>query len=663
MPEQLNSTTWRLDAPDALEVIVGDEKMQTAEPRIKVKKWDNESNLSMGWDESTAGMGVVEDSGELRFTKGNISAHIYTISEPTLKPITRIRRVLAGNELTASQATSEYELFNQVNESGTFHLAHYVVTEPSLALFDKLPASVHLTVDKDGYAKDYDYKDKSAYHPDDIPLSQGDVKVCRFYTPYVPVVNPYYMDGGIHNIDMQYNNGEITGVSSTLMDAIQLVLLDEYGIETTRHGMRAKLYFAHNGRTVKFFSAQEEGKGCYSYLNISSSYNKAYDFYRPDVEKDIRDQYAYGLQFAFPQIGHELIAEIMQKFASLIGVPLEDIPYTEQEQAKWSTIDTLHQTDEWTLYGKRRDANYFFMPPRHGAEMLFEFAAKPFTNLLRLSFSAPKSAVAYIQGEQGLSEYLKGSHRPDDIVNSIAIYNPSSVQSPSLGSKYETGKIGHIYRPFATDANGLSVWCDFVEVLGKDDGSKIDLTQGLTVEMPQWFLDEAVYPVRLDPIFGYDTAGASNVQIANIIVGTVQNGIHGDVTTLHMYAQIPGGDTSIAGGLYDEAAGGLIAESVESADSDGAMWYDLAVISQTEVYAGTNYILSMWSTTGLYGGAAIYYDSTSGKSSRDKAETYSAGNWPDPITWDNIVADRQYSMYATTVAPATSFPDSNVQIF
>src|SRR3990167_2734212 len=160
-----------------------------------------------------------------------------------------------------------------------------------------MPASLHLELGEDGRAKDFNYSDKLGYHPGDIPIKSlpNGVPIARYYTPITPVVNPMYMDEGLHNFDMQWHGTDLTGVTDKILSAIESVL-NPLGVETKRHEIRGKLYFRHGDRWVKFVSIQEELGGAYSYINFSCAYNKAYDFYKPSITKDVRDEYAYGIQ-------------------------------------------------------------------------------------------------------------------------------------------------------------------------------------------------------------------------------------------------------------------------------------------------------------------------------------------------------------------------------
>src|SRR3990167_10044130 len=89
-------------------------------------------------------------------------------------------------------------------------------------------------------------------------------------------------------------------------------------------------------------------------------------------------------------------------------------------------------------------------------------------------------------------EIDEGASRPDNVIGSYAVYHKTKANHRVGSINYATGKAFHIYRPKATDANGAEVWAE----LNYPNGT-------LTVTVPQKFLDDAVYPVRVDPTFGY----------------------------------------------------------------------------------------------------------------------------------------------------------------
>ena len=89
------------------------------------------------------------------------------------------------------------------------------------------------------------------------------------------------------------------------------------------------------------------------------------------------------------------------------------------------------------------------------------------------------------------------------MIGSYAVYHKTKANHRVGSTNYATGKAYHIYRPKALDANGVEQWAEIFYENGI-----------LSVTVPQKFLDDAVYPVRIDPTFGYTTQGASLFNIA-----------------------------------------------------------------------------------------------------------------------------------------------------
>ena len=121
------------------------------------------------------------------------------------------------------------------------------------------------------------------------------------------------------------------------------------------------------------------------------------------------------------------------------------------------------------------------------------------------------------------------SHRPENVVGSYAVYHQTKGGTvDKFGKAYATGKAFHIYRPHLYDADGNEAW----GILN------IDAEQGIyTVEIPQEFLDNAIYPIKSNDTFGYESVGGSSYgTLANKIRSTA--GIpadSGDVTSITVY--------------------------------------------------------------------------------------------------------------------------------
>ena len=92
----------------------------------------------------------------------------------------------------------------------------------------------------------------------------------------------------------------------------------------------------------------------------------------------------------------------------------------------------------------------------------------------------------------------------------------------------------HIPRPQVWELNDEENTKEWAE-LSYDNGE-------LCVTARQEFLDEATYPVRIDPTFGYTSMGASNTGLANQIhVGTF-TGAEGTLDSISAFVLNGGGN-------------------------------------------------------------------------------------------------------------------------
>lgn len=625
--------------------IVGDATTPEFYAQVKIEKWANESNFSLRYDEPVLDH-TVDADGVVEARHEGATSRIYATKASTVEPVTAIRRVFSGDVLTALEATAEYELFDRAVSPGTAILSHYQVSETVVALLDLMPASMHIEVDADGNAVDFDYADKP-YHPGDVDIpSCGPTKVVRYRTPYTRVANPMFIDAGVEIIMMRWH-GSQADLLDSLLDAVEATL-QAHGVETMRHDSRAKVYFKHGDRWVKCFSVQAAEGGLYGYFNVASAYNKIYDFYRPDVVKDVRDLYAYGVQVAHPEITHSIVDEIMVAFAANAGLPIVDEALTSSEIVQWQEIQELQDCISWACDGERQDANWYPLVARDGIEFEVVLPSQPTTNLVPFTGNAPKNAAAFVQAPLGYLEMVETNDwRVADVAGSLAIYHADRAHND-----YKTGKVAHIYRPIAHDAAGRSVFCDFVELDGLADGSEYDLTQGLTVRVPQAWLDAATYPVVVDPTLGYSTAGASTASARNILLGTVvQPSQTGWLHAMNCYfASSNATNVSVEYALYDaQGSFNLQVQTGENTSPQTAGWRPLLSEKPWHVTSGRDYILAVWSTgTGTYVPTEpdIYYDSTSGKTSYTLSSTYATSTWPSTLTGATTQSNRQYSIYA-----------------
>jgi hypothetical protein len=165
--------------------------------------------------------------------------------------------------------------------------------------------------------------------------------------------------------------------------------------------------------------------------------------------------------------------------------------------------DTNSQDASGTIVTKSGNLQSSFYPVdergEHGGhEFETLLLSKPITNTLKYTIQS-KGVEFYYQGELTAQEIADGHYRPDDVVGSYAVY-AGKRNNFQNGKQYFTGKLMHIYRPFAVDANGVRVWCDL----------NINAAGSLmTITIPQDFIDTAAYPVLVDPTLGYRTVCCS----------------------------------------------------------------------------------------------------------------------------------------------------------
>lgn len=139
-----------------------------------------------------------------------------------------------------------------------------------------------------------------------------------------------------------------------------------------------------------------------------------------------------------------------------------------------------------------------------GFEFEIVLRGKPESNVIEMAIET-EGLKFYYQPELTQEEIDEGAYRPENVIGSYTVYHATVgnvYKGQADAEKYKTGKAFHIYRPKVYDANGDWVWGEL----------SINAEAGIlsiTVD-PQW-LDSAVYPVRVDPTFGYVDANGDGI--------------------------------------------------------------------------------------------------------------------------------------------------------
>ncbi|MCK4528013.1 hypothetical protein KAW18_11645 [candidate division WOR-3 bacterium] len=131
----------------------------------------------------------------------------------------------------------------------------------------------------------------------------------------------------------------------------------------------------------------------------------------------------------------------------------------------------------------------FYKKEEHQFEFEVILDEKPQSNVINISIET-KGLDFFYQPPLTQEEIDDGHIRPDDVVGSYAVHHSTKKGNYVGGNNYRAGKFCHIYRPYATDANGLKVWCD------------LHISNDMQIAIPHEFLDKAVYPITIDPTFG-----------------------------------------------------------------------------------------------------------------------------------------------------------------
>ena len=278
---------------------------------------------------------------------------------------------------------------------------------------------------------------------------------------------------------------------------------------------------------------------------------------------------------------------------------------------------------------------------------------KPAKNTFDFAIEGAGSLDFFYQPELTPEEIDEGASRPENVIGSYAVYHKTKANHRVGSTNYATGKAFHIFRPKAIDALGAEQWAELSYVNGV-----------LSVTVPQKFLDEAVYPVRVDPTFGHTTIGGSKISAA----GTIRKGRFsisedGNGVSITTFLNVTVSNKNFKGNIYTDETG---ATDVQTALlSNGATEEKLITTGASQEITfnfnsspsfsnGVFYRLSIWSDLGGGTGLGeVYYDSFSGENIYTDSQIY--GTWPDPSA-DTHNANFRLAIYATYTASGGAAP-------
>jgi len=298
------------------------------------------------------------------------------------------------------------------------------------------------------------------------------------------------------------------------------------------------------------------------------------------------------------------------------------------------TVTWVGTTADIVFYTNHTDAK--------GADDGFEFdiifKKKPQTNQIVLNMET-QGLKFYYQPELTLEEIALGCIRPANVVGSYAVYHATRTnmhRGKADADKYKAGKAFHIYRPKVIDASGKEVWAD------------LHIDNKLTITIDQVWLDAAVYPISIDPNFGYESIAGSSWRTGDNYKRACKFTAPGSgtATSVTVYTAAYGPSTGyMRGFIYSDSGGqadALLATGTELLLDDTFGWEQSDL--STSITEGTPYWLGwMFDHVNWY-----FYDTGDTGQVNWGRDPYADGP-SDPFGTPNVL-DWVQSIYCTYTA-------------
>lgn len=603
--KKINDTTYSLTSSvgkpvSTIEAVIGDEKQPDFYPRLKIKKWNNEVNLSIGLAENEGKHSVAGDT--ISYETPTTVAEFYPLQRPERPAYNSAQaRFVDLGAISPARLAAVYELDEHIpNTKQT--IFHYTANQPTLLYWGSYARETFLDTAK------------------------IDIAEARLYDMRVGTNDPMYSDEGLHWFQINFDGEDVLTPFQT---AIKNVLTGK-GFELKQDD--GKMYFKDGEKWVKFYSQATMIDKSFFYINLDNDYNKAYDYHNTDTP-EIRDLDAYGLG-----IDAGVIDEFVAEYQQLIGKPVVNASLTNAEEAELTRLEPFVSDRGWVEDSIRQDVTPFHV------DDAFEFAItlkeQPDSNVIPLTVTTKGLDFTY-QPSLTVEERFD-STRPQHVIGSYAAYHKTK-----MNNEYQTGKAFHIYRPWAEDANGNRVWCEF------DPDWDYENDQPLNITVPQDFLDNATYPVLIDPTFGYTSAGGSAyaAAVTNRILAldTTSAPTDGVIDSIAIYRSVTSSSSGTSRwktALYD-SSGNFIEGTTEktSTVAIAAAWETTSALNSTSFASGSMWI-TMWGVQASYTWPVTYYDTGTSAGFDKGSVNYVNGNggWPNPLTAGSDV-NYKFSFY------------------
>jgi hypothetical protein len=369
-----------------------------------------------------------------------------------------------------------------------------------------------------------------------------------------------------------------------------------------------------------------------------------------DTEKDVQigdeDDGIFIPSVKIKQWGGECVLKLKLDTADS-GIDDFDTP----EKVVWDS------TNQKTEFFELADSSH---TPQGALEFNLILKVKPADNVLKFKvksqgviFCQQKSMIEQI-GTEGIvtATETEGFNATGDLIakcdinvpGSFAVYADTAKINIQGKKKYRCGKVCHIFRPLITDFNGMTT---YGELSFNDDYSVLKL------KIPIGFFNSAVFPVIVDPTFGYTSAGVNEVlqtSGSNCVadVGAsylLSNGYNASITRYHDYGR--NNHPHIC--IYDVSGGIPVNRitTIREVSKDGTnAWYQSNLFNE-RIPNGKTYCVA----TGEYDNTYRFYDSVGGNV-RSAANSVTLDN-----PWSHLsFSGNVYSQYVTYQSSSTFIP-------
>ncbi len=317
----------------------------------------------------------------------------------------------------------------------------------------------------------------------------------------------------------------------------------------------------------------------------------------------------------------------------------------KDDDGKNAEITTLQDKIKWSK-GNLDIEFYEHTEGEGGYKLVWFLKEKPTTNKVEFTIQS-KGLDFFYQPELTPEEIAQGAFRPENVVGSYAVYHSTKGGMNDVNGKdYKVGKAFHIYRPHLYDSNGLEAW------------GNLHIENGIySVEIPQDFLDKAVYPVKSNDTFGYTSAGVKQSLITGVTTSIFDNatGATGTGVSMSAYIQVVN-DGTINGQMYlydtnlAKVTNGVTNENTTLGTT---LHWETQNFTSAPTLTAQTYYLAFWSEgAGPPFGAYTYvnYDNGSGNTGwYNTVDIYKI--WPTTLAKDFELTDGGlgviFSIYAT----------------